>query len=127
MGEDDVPDARLWGVSVPLIVFTGAETDDHETPAWHPEHRGRLDAALAGVHEAGLDDATEWRVPDLAAVADLVTVHAALVRVGDRGVLRRRRGEPRPGHDRIIGFVETARRTAGAVLGGLDALTGRGV
>ena len=35
----------------PLLVFAAAHRDDHATPAWHPEHRGRLDAALAGVHE----------------------------------------------------------------------------
>ena len=59
----------------PLIVFSAAELDDHDTPPWHPEHRGRLDAAIAGVDEAGLADATEWRIPELAAVDDLALVH----------------------------------------------------
>jgi len=122
MGEDDVPDARLWGVSVPLIVFTGAETDDHETPVWHPEHRGRLDAALAGVHEAGLDDATEWRVPDLAAVDDLVTVHAPSYVSAIEEFCAAGGGNLDPDTIASSGSWETARRTAGAVLGGLDAL-----
>ena len=33
---------------MPLIVFAAAELDDHGTPSWHPEHKGRLDAWLSG-------------------------------------------------------------------------------
>src|SRR5262245_36683862 len=59
----------------PLIVFSAAQLDEHDTPPWHPENRGRLDAALAGVHEAGLGEATLWRVPELASTDDLTLVH----------------------------------------------------
>ena len=62
-------------VTSPIAVFTDPEQDGHDTPPWHPEHKGRLDASLAGIHEAGLDDATEWRIPELASVDDLSLVH----------------------------------------------------
>ena len=39
-----------------MIVFAAAELDDHGTPSWHPEHKGRLDASLAGIHEALTDE-----------------------------------------------------------------------
>ena len=60
-----------------MAVFAAAELDDHGTPEWHPERKGRLDAALAGIHEAGLDDAAQWRIPELVDVADLELVHDA--------------------------------------------------
>ena len=36
------------------MVLTAPEMDDHATPSWHPEHRGRLDAVLAAIDEGGL-------------------------------------------------------------------------
>ena len=59
----------------PLLVLSAAELDDHVTPPWHPDHRARLDAAIAGVAEAGLDEATQWRVPERASTDDLALVH----------------------------------------------------
>ena len=109
-------------MSVPLIVLTGAEQDQHETPAWHPEHRGRLDAALAGIHESGLDEATEWRSPELASVADLELVHAPSYVSAIAEFCAAGGGNLDPDTTASFGSWNTARRTAGAVLGGLDAL-----
>ena len=109
-------------MSVPLIVLTGAEHDEHEMPNWHPEHRGRLDAALDGIHEGGLDDATEWRFPELAAVADLEMVHASSYVSAIEQFCAAGGGNLDPDTIASAGSWNTARRTAGAVLGGIDAL-----
>ncbi|NNE10652.1 MAG: histone deacetylase [Ilumatobacter sp.] len=106
----------------PLLVLASAERDEHETPPWHPEHQGRLDAALSGVREAGLDEATTWRVPELADVDDLALVH-------DRDYLARLErfcasggGNLDPDTVAAPGSWDTARRSAGAVIGAIDAL-----
>ena len=106
----------------PLIVFADAEHDDHRTPDWHPEHRGRLDAALAGVHEAGLDDAAEWRVPAEAAVDDLALVHDLSYVRAVEGFCGAGGGQLDPDTIATPGSWATARRSAGAVLGAIDAL-----
>ncbi len=91
---------------------------------WHPEHRGRLDAALAGVDEAGLRDATQWRIPDEASIEDLELVH-------DAGYVRSieefcAAGGGQLDADTVAtrGSWATARRSAGAVLGAIEALQG---
>lgn len=109
-------------MSVPLIVLTGAEHDEHEMPDWHPEHRGRLDAALAGIHESGLDDATEWRFPEMASIADLEAVHAPSYISAVEQFCAAGGGNLDPDTIASVGSWATARRTAGAVLGGIDAL-----
>jgi acetoin utilization deacetylase AcuC-like enzyme len=109
-------------VSVPLIVFAAADLDHHETPSWHPEHRGRLDAALAGVHEAGLDDATTWTVPEPVAVADLTLVHTAEYVASVERFCANGGGNLDPDTIATPGSWMTARRSAGAVLEGIDAL-----
>ena len=107
---------------VPLIVFSAAEQDDHATPPWHPEHRGRLDAALAGVHEADLDDATEWRLPNEADVSDLALVHAPTYVASIEAFCANGGGNLDPDTVATPGSWATARRSAGAVLGGVEAL-----
>ncbi len=107
---------------VPLIVFSAAEQDDHATPAWHPEHRGRLDAALAGVHEADLDDATEWRIPIEADVSDLALVHDPMYVASIEAFCANGGGNLDPDTVATPGSWATARRSAGAVLGGVEAL-----
>ena len=109
-------------MSVPLIVFAGAEHDEHEMPRWHPEHSGRLDAALAGIHEAGLDDATEWRLPELAEIADLELVHAPSYVGAIEQFCAAGGGNLDPDTMASPGSWNTARRTAGAVLDGIEAL-----
>ena len=104
------------------MVFAAAELDDHATPAWHPEHRGRLDAALAGIHESGLDDAAEWRIPDEASVDDLVLAHDAGYVAAVEAFCLAGGGQLDPDTSATPGSWPTARRSAGAVLGAIGAL-----
>jgi acetoin utilization deacetylase AcuC-like enzyme len=106
----------------PLIVFTAPVLDDHDTPPWHPEHRGRLDAAIAGVDEAGLADATEWRIPELAAVDDLALVHDRVYVEAVEAFCHAGGGQLDPDTSVTPGSWATARRSAGAVLQAIDAL-----
>lgn len=109
-------------MEVPIAIFATAELDRHITPSWHPERPGRLDAALAGIPAAGLDDAVRWKEPRLALPADLELVHdktyvAAVERFCEQGG-----GDLDPDTFAAPGSWVTARRTAGAVLDAVDAL-----
>jgi acetoin utilization deacetylase AcuC-like enzyme len=104
------------------MVFAAAEHDEHSTPDWHPEHRGRLDAALAGVHEAGLDEATEWRIPEQVSVADLELVHDRDYVLEVERFCAAGGGDLDPDTVATEGSWATARRSAGAVLGAISAL-----
>ena len=104
------------------MVFAAAELDDHRTPPRHPEHRGRLDAALGGISAAGLDEATVWRIPEMAAVVDLEAVH-------DRCYIQKVESVCSNGGGRLDadtaaspGSWGTALRSAGAVLEAIEAL-----
>jgi acetoin utilization deacetylase AcuC-like enzyme len=120
--------ARAWfrwqagGVTSPIAVFTDPEQDGHDTPPWHPEHKGRLDAALAGIHEAGLDDATEWRIPELATIDDLSLVHDRDYVEAIETFCAAGGGNLDADTSATPGSWETARRSAGAVLNAIDAL-----
>ncbi|MEO6572043.1 MAG: histone deacetylase, partial [Ilumatobacteraceae bacterium] len=91
-------------------------------PTWHPENRSRLDAALAGIHEAGLDDATEWRIPDQASEDDLALVHDRVYIEAVQDFCANGGGHLDPDTIASPGSWATARRSAGAVLGAIDAL-----
>jgi acetoin utilization deacetylase AcuC-like enzyme len=109
-------------VTSPLLVFAATDLDDHGTPEWHPERRDRLDAALAGIGEAGLLDAAEFRVPEPVPVRDLELVHdpayvAAIERFCAAGG-----GNLDPDTVATPGSWLTARRAAGAVVQAVDAL-----
>lgn len=106
----------------PLVVFSAADQDHHDTPEWHPEHRARLDAALAGVAEAGLSDAVDWRVPPEAALVELALAHDPLYVDAVRRFCEAGGGELDPDTVATPGSWDTARRSAGAVLAGIDAL-----
>ena len=107
---------------IPLQVFAAAIFDDHDMPPWHPEHKGRLDAALAGVSQAGLDEATEWIVPDPVPLADLERVHAADYVASIEAFCAAGGGELDADTVASSGSWLTARRSAGAVLQAIDAL-----
>ena len=62
-------------MATPIHVFASPDLDEHLTPPWHPERRGRVEAALAGVPAAGLDGAYELREPSIGALADIGRVH----------------------------------------------------
>jgi acetoin utilization deacetylase AcuC-like enzyme len=104
------------------MVFAAPELDGHLTPPWHPERRERLDAALAGVDEAGLSEATAWRVPEPASDEALARVHdrsyvAAVEAFCDAGG-----GQLDPDTSVGPGSSTTARRSAGAVLAAIESL-----
>jgi acetoin utilization deacetylase AcuC-like enzyme len=104
------------------MVLAAAELDEHATPSWHPEHKGRLDASLAGIHEAGLDDAVEWRIPELASADDLALAHDDGYVAAVEAFCAAGGGQLDPDTSAVPGSWTTARRAAGAVLGAIDAL-----
>ncbi len=104
------------------MVFAAAELDEHITPPWHPERRERLDAALAGVDEAGLGEATVWRVPEPASDDDLAVVHDPAYVAAVEAFCNAGGGQLDPDTSAAPGSSLTARRSAGAVLGAIGAL-----
>lgn len=106
----------------PLLVLSAADRDAHATPSWHPENRARLDAALAGIAEAGLTDAVEWREPPEASLIDLARAHDPLYVDAVRRFCEAGGGELDPDTVATPGSWDTARRSAGAVLAAIDAL-----
>jgi acetoin utilization deacetylase AcuC-like enzyme len=109
-------------VGTPLVVYCSADRDDHATPPWHPERRARLDAALAGVAAAGLEDATEWRQPPEASPAELALAHDPLYVDAVRRFCAAGGGDLDPDTVASEGSWDTARRSAGAVLASIDSL-----
>jgi acetoin utilization deacetylase AcuC-like enzyme len=105
-----------------LIVFTAPQLDDHDTPPWHPEHRGRLDAAVAGIDEAGLGEATVWRIPEPASADDISRVHDPAYVEAVEAFCRAGGGQLDPDTSVTPGSWTTARRSAGAVLQAIGAL-----
>src|SRR5690606_28404187 len=119
----ELPETRqAGGVGTPLIVFAAADQDDHGTPPWHPENRGRLDAALAGVERAGLGEATEWRTPREATLDELALAHMPEYVAAVEAFCEAGGGQLDPDTIATAGSWGTARRAAGAVLDAVDAL-----
>ena len=106
----------------PIAVFSDPEQDGHDTPAWHPENKTRLDAALAGIHEADLTEAVEWRIPELASIDDLVRVHDRRYVESIEAFCASGGGNLDADTSATPGSWLTARRSAGAVLGAIEAL-----
>lgn len=107
---------------MPIAVFAAAELDGHEAPFGHPEHRGRLDASLAGIDEASLLDAVEFHVPRHATIEEIALVHT-------RDHIDRMRRLCEGGGGQVDGDTyvtsgtwTTATRAVGAVLDAVDAL-----
>jgi len=122
---DSVVGCGIWQatrVGSPLLVVASPEMDFHATPDWHPENRARLDAALAGIDEADLGDAVEWREPRLATLAELSMAHDPLYVDAIRRFCEAGGGELDPDTIATAGSWDTARRSAGAVLDAVDAL-----
>lgn len=122
---DSVVGAVIWqagAVGSPLLVVASPEMDFHTTPDWHPENRARLDAALAGIDEAGIGAAVEWREPRLATPAELALAHDPIYVDAIRRFCEAGGGELDPDTVATPGSWDTARRSAGAVLDAIDAL-----
>ena len=103
-------------------MFAAAEQDGHDTPTYHPEHKGRLDAALAGIHEAGLDDAVEWHIPEFVSIDDLALVHDRVYIESIEHLCASGGGNIDADTSAAPGSWATARRAAGAVVQAIDAL-----
>ena len=106
----------------PLVVVSAADRDEHATPHWHPERRGRVDAALAGIAEAGLMDATQWRAAVEAPLDAVGRVHDAGYVEAVRRFCEDGGGQLDPDTTASPGSYATALRSAGAVLGAIEAL-----
>ena len=106
----------------PIAVFADSEHDEHATPAGHPERQGRLDASLAGVPAAGLDDAVRFETPRMATVEELTRVHDADYVARLEAFCSTGGGQLDADTFAGPGSWTTARRAAGAVLDAVDAL-----
>lgn len=60
-----------------ILVVTHERCGQHEVGVGHPERPERLSAALAGLRQAGLDDAVDYVAAQPAAPADILRVHDA--------------------------------------------------
>jgi acetoin utilization deacetylase AcuC-like enzyme len=105
-----------------LIVAGPVGASEHD-PGTHPEHPGRLGAAMAGVDDLDLGD-------DLRSVELKPAGMDQLARVHDRDFLEWLAVQP-PGHLDADTYMtpdswETARRAAGAGLGALEAVRASG-
>ncbi len=103
-------------------MFAAADLDEHATPNGHPERRGRLDASLAGVPAAGLDDAVRYLHPREATIDELTRVHDAALVEKIRAFCEDGGGSIDGDTFVVPGSWGTARRAAGAVLDAVDAL-----
>ncbi len=103
-------------------MFAAADLDEHATPDGHPERQGRLDASLAGVPAAGLDDAVRYFHPREASVDELTRVHDVALVEKIRAFCEDGGGSIDGDTFVVPGSWGTARRAAGAVLDAVDAL-----
>ncbi|HWG73477.1 MAG TPA: histone deacetylase [Acidimicrobiales bacterium] len=58
-----------------VLIESHPDSGAHDTGPAHPEHPGRLDAVLRGIHAAGVDDALLPVIPRPASRAELEAVH----------------------------------------------------
>jgi acetoin utilization deacetylase AcuC-like enzyme len=109
-------------VDQPIAVFSAAELDEHHAPVGHPERHGRLDASLAGIPAAGLDDAVRMVEPRLATVQELERAHDPRLIVQVREFCESGGGNIDADTYATVGSWDTARRAAGALLHAIEEL-----
>lgn len=121
----EAPASRTYHPGV-LLVAACPELDRHDTGTGHPERAARVVAALAGLSDAGLDDAIVPVEPRRATRQELITVH-------DPSYLdaleRQCRVEQALDPDTVVspGSWETALHAVGGVLACVEGLaSGRG-
>jgi len=110
-----------------LLVGGDPALDRHDTGRGHPEHAGRVGAALAGIDEAGLRDAVVPLEARRASEDELLAVHPAPYLEALRAFCMAGGGNLDPDTVAGPGSWDTAVLAAGAVLGAVDGLdAGRG-
>ena len=109
-------------MATPIHVFASPDLDEHLTPPWHPERRGRVEAALAGVPAAGLDGAYELREPSIGSLADIGRVHTPAYIDRLEQFCSSGGGELDADTSVVPGSWPTALRAVGAVLDAVAAL-----
>ena len=109
-------------MATPIHVFASPDLDEHLTPPWHPERRGRVEAALAGLPAAGLDGAYELREPTIAPRADIERVHTPAYVDRLERFCAAGGGDLDADTSAVPGSWPTALRAAGAVLDAVSAL-----
>jgi acetoin utilization deacetylase AcuC-like enzyme len=109
-------------VPPPIHVFTSVEVDEHVTPSWHPERRGRIAAALGGFTAAGLVEAVELREPSIADVDALTLVHDPAYVTAIETFCEAGGGDLDPDTTASPGSWMASRRAVGAVIDAVEAL-----
>jgi acetoin utilization deacetylase AcuC-like enzyme len=106
-----------------LLVVVPPDSDAHDTGRGHPERIGRVEAALAGIADAHLDDAVSFDPGRDATRDELTRVHEA--RYVDALEQFARNGGGRLDPDTVVapGSFAAATRAAGAGLRAAEALT----
>ncbi len=106
-----------------LLVVSDERCFDHSAGSRHPERPGRLTAAMAGVEQAGINDAIERRVPRLITDNEVGRVH-------DPELLARIQAIDAAGGGRLDGdtvmnahSLLAARLAAGSVMTAVEALS----
>lgn len=110
-----------------LLLAQNAELDRHDTGHGHPEHPGRLPAALSGIAVAGIGDSVVAVAPRRATPEELGRVHRPTTVEALREFCQAGGGALDPDTFAVEGSWDTALLAAGATLAALDDLrAGRG-
>ena len=108
-----------------LAIVTDERCADHMAGTNHPEHPGRLWAAIDGLAQSGVADAVEWIAPRRATDDDLVRVHDRDLIDHVRGVAARGGGRLDPDTVMNEASLDAALLSAGSVLTASEALVQR--
>jgi len=107
---------------VTLVVSGVAGIDDHDTGTGHPECQARVDAAMAGLADAGIDEGVVRLPPEPATRDDLLRVHGAAYLDALERFCAAGGGDLDPDTPAVPGSWTTALHAAGAGLTAVDAL-----
>ncbi|HLY83666.1 MAG TPA: hypothetical protein VKQ71_11805, partial [Acidimicrobiales bacterium] len=106
-----------------LLVVADGAGDEHLTGPGHPERPERIDAALAGIDDARLEDTVTWMQPRPARRDELLAVHDAAYLDELEAFCRAGGGPLDPDTTVSSGSWRTAHLAAGAGLVAVDALS----
>ena len=111
-----------YGGDVELVLADNADLDRHDTGRGHPEHPGRLPAALAGIDAADLRDAVVRVEPRRATVDELSRAHKPELIRALKEFCEAGGGALDADTSAVAGSWDTALLAAGATLAAVDAL-----